>query len=133
VKKPLTAALLTAAAVAILAVPAGAAVPKTNAQITVPCGDSPKAARVWYRVKGHIRQLAGDNPCDQYLVIFFGNRGNSDSTYWTLNVAPGAHFSHGPTFGNNVVARLEPQPLCGQAANYLVRPGTHGKFESTSC
>src|SRR5437899_2858210 len=69
VKKPLAALLLVPAALAALAVPAGADVPDKPANVTVPCYKEPGAARVW--TVGH--KLAVDNPCaGQWLSIDYG-------------------------------------------------------------
>lgn len=92
-KKPLATLLLVPAAVAALAVPAGAAVPDKPADRTVPCPDGPGAARIWSMVKGgRLTKLAADNPCDQWLPIELGQDGSGD-LHGVVDVAPRAHFN----------------------------------------
>ena len=91
-KKPLTATLLAAAAVATLAVPAGAAVPKRPASQTVPCNDgSGKSAQVWQRPG----QLAAKNPCHQWLLLAAAGNDASGAFGSEQVLAPGAHFNWG--------------------------------------
>jgi hypothetical protein len=100
-KKPLAAVLLFAAAVAALAVPAGAAVekngpdvPKTKPTFTVPCGK--KVAKWWadpnpltQNGPAHVTHFAGANPCKQWLsYTFSGNFGT-----FTYYLRPGGHFT----------------------------------------
>jgi hypothetical protein len=77
--------------VAALAVPAGAAVPKTPASQTLPCNDgSGKSAQVWV---GHTT-LAAKNPCrTQWLTLGFGGLFGNLEPELALQVVPGAHFS----------------------------------------
>jgi hypothetical protein len=93
VKKPLASLLISAAAVAALAVPAGAAVPTKQATQTVPCNDgSGKSAQVW-NTAGH---LAATNPCRMWLLMGYGSStyaSGADSNGYAL--APGAHFNWG--------------------------------------
>lgn len=90
-KKPVVAALLTAAALATLAVPAGAAVPNRPASVTIACNDgSGKSAEVWRRAG----QLAAKNPClTQWLVMPYGQGYANGAFDNALELAPGAHFN----------------------------------------
>ena len=90
-KKPLTAALIVAASLAIVTMPAGAAVPKKPAAQTYPCNDgSGKSAQVW----GAGPQLAAENPCrTQWLDIALGPEYGSSAPDAMLELAPGAHFN----------------------------------------
>jgi hypothetical protein len=85
VKKSLTALLLVPAAVAALAVPAGASVPNREPAFYACPGTSGAAgARVWMRTKdGRLTQLAVENHCPEYMAL------------GALEVAPGAHFNWG--------------------------------------
>jgi hypothetical protein len=102
-KKPLTAVLLIAGALATMAVPAGAAVPNRTPKFTVTCRDKPgKAARVWWRWKkpptpyaSGITEYAADNPCGEWLVIPYGGFYASSAAENVLDVAPGVHFNWG--------------------------------------
>jgi hypothetical protein len=89
--KPFTAALLSAAAVVGLAVPAGAAVPKRPANQTLPCNDgSGKNAQVW-RWNGH---LAAKNPCSTaWLFVTYGYQYYNSAWSDAMGLAPGAHFN----------------------------------------
>lgn len=92
-RKSLTAALLTAAAVATLAMPAGAAVPSKPAKLVRACPDGVGTARLWFtRSKGALTKLAVDNPCAQHLM--FHHEGDRDHTDEWL-AAPGSHFNWG--------------------------------------
>ena len=100
-KKPLAALALAAATVATLAVPAGAAVPKTPANQTVPCHDgSRKSAGVWWTSQdpqdpseSGVTQLAAKNPCKQWLTLRWGVPSESAPGEQTFFVAPGVHFN----------------------------------------
>lgn len=96
-KRSLTAALVTATAVAVLAVPAGAAVPTKPAKVTVPCNDgSGDSARVWHTTsKGRLTKLAADNPCTGWLALNYGLTYGSGAARDQLTIAPGAHFNWG--------------------------------------
>jgi hypothetical protein len=126
VKKPLAALLLAAATVAALAVPAGAAVPKTATDLTFPCNDgSGKSAQVW-----STRYFAAKNPCrSSYLVIGYGGSPDSQSSGSMVDVAPGAHFSQGRRSVLTWQVHLgQPDWCSGYDGNYVVTPHSHGKF-----
>jgi len=88
--KKLAVLALVPAAVAALAVPAGAAVSASRPTYTIACPDGPGTARVWVTVKqGQMRTLAADNPCDQWLTtILTGSYGAG-----VIGVEPGAHLN----------------------------------------
>jgi hypothetical protein len=117
VKKPLAALALAAATIATLAVPAGAAVPKTKPTWTVPCttrSQNPTTgAETTHYEKGHASVwvlvgtggpmtavgsaptgdgLAATNPCSHWLSIYGGNGAGHDDN-WSLLLHPGAHFN----------------------------------------
>ena len=93
--RPLTAlALIVSATVVTLAVPAGAAVPKAPASMTVPCNDgSAKSAQLWSA--GH--KLAATNPCIGWLAIPWGGFYGSSAPENAFDLAPGAHFNWSKT------------------------------------
>lgn len=90
-RKPLASLLIASATVAALAVPAGAAVPKTAADQTIPCNDgSGKSAQVWMG-RG---QFAEKNPCrTQWLFVLYGGQYYSGAYGDAAGLAPGAHFN----------------------------------------
>ena len=103
-KKPLAAALLTAAAVVTLTVPADAAVPKTKPTYIVPCGKtagrhgSDKTAKIWAGGAQGADRLVGlavENTCGKWLSYTSVGGGDSAGTY-SYYVAPGAHFNWAP-------------------------------------
>jgi len=101
VRRPVIAVLVAASSLCALAVPAGAAVPKTPPFKVVSCsadGEGPALstpepghASVWSADSLETARnnfyvgLAAENPCSRWLVIEFGSMG--------LAVAPGAHFN----------------------------------------
>jgi hypothetical protein len=109
VKKPLAALLVSAATVAALAVPAGAAVPKTAATDLVPCGK--KVARIWNTGS----QVAAKNPCSKWLVLQHTDSSQSDPSTGYISVAPGAQFSTNLAWndpGERFGAFLDRHPHC---------------------
>lgn len=89
-RRPLAAVLLSAATLAALAAPAGAAVPQHRKPTdTVPCGK--KAAEVWNT--GSL--VAAKNPCRQWLIIEHRTWSQSSPNTTDVSVAPGAHFNIG--------------------------------------
>lgn len=126
-KKPLAVLLISAATVAALAVPAGAAVPHSPADLTFPCNDgSGKSAQVW-----NTRTFAAKNPCrSAYLTFWFSHDAEGQSSGSAMNVAPGAHFNTGrPSGGVYNIALGYFQ--CGYDGTWLVAPGGHGKWQPT--
>jgi hypothetical protein len=122
-KKPLTAALLTAAAVSTLAVPAGAAVPQHRQPTqTLACGK--KTAQLWNT--GWL--VAAKNPCRQWLIIRHFTASQSDPGPAYMSVAPGAHFSVGRLdwneLGESTDMHLAGGPNCD--GNLYLR-NSHGK------
>jgi hypothetical protein len=135
VKKPLAALLLSAATVAALAVPAGAAVPKQPADLALQCGN--QTARAWHTKK----LLAGENPCQsQWLRVAWtawSPRSGKLASNVIVNVAPGAHFNWAGRYvaprgySQHLYAFLDTAPMCGVLT---VLPGSHGKpVDSDPC
>jgi hypothetical protein len=128
VKKPLAALLLTAATVATLAVPAGAAVPKHDApNATLTCGT--RSARVWVS----FTRMAADNQCkSQWLVISVGNGSQSDPMGYSVSVAPGAHFNWAGDhtlsgdIEQDVGWNLAARPWCSDGGR-VINKHSHGK------
>jgi hypothetical protein len=126
-RRPLAALLLSAATVAALAVPAGADVPKTAPELTVPCNDGTgHSAALWMG-----RHFAAKNPCHAgYLVIEYTYSQGSQSKGEALNVAPGAHFNKGTPFSpvwyhvDGVVSDI----VCQNWGTYVVAKNGHGKW-----
>jgi hypothetical protein len=130
-RRPLIALVMSAATVVTLAVPAGAAVPKTAPDATVPCpAPAQGVARVWYS-HGH---LAAKNPCSQWFV-FWGEVVGPPPIHPThYNVAPGAHFNaRAVTRDHQFGYRgFLSEPQCSwSATNYTVLRGSHGKMQPT--
>ncbi len=124
-KKPLVSLVLTAATVAVLAVPAGAAVPKKPATQTIPCNDgSGRSAEAWST--GPVT-FAAKNPCrTQWLDIAVGPEYGSGAPDSVLEVAPGAHFNwskketiHWAVAESFDYARLSPGNSCGDESYVL--------------
>jgi len=90
-------AVIAAATIATLAVPAGAAVPKKKATTTLACpGESGKVARIWTsHHRGNLTKFAVDNPCSQYLVFHGAQTYASGDSRSAMAVVPGAHFNWG--------------------------------------
>jgi hypothetical protein len=135
-QKTLAAALGIAASLVTLASPAGAAVPKNKAQLTIPCADgTAKSARVWYKKKNStFTRLAADNPCARTLVLIWNHDGGSETTASILGVAPEAYFNRHTSFrGDNLGARLDdPWRICGGHwfSSWWVAPNNHGRILS---
>jgi hypothetical protein len=136
VKKPVAAALVIAASIPTLALPAGAAVPKKKAQLTISCADGTgHSARVWYvKRRSMLTRLAAYNPCARTLVLIWNRNGGSETSGSILGVAPGAHFNrHTSFYGDNLGARLdEPWSICGGEwhSAWWVAANNHGRIMS---
>jgi hypothetical protein len=119
-KKPLAAALITAAAVATMAVPAGAAVPHETPTTTLSCG--PEVARVWDTSK----HLAADNPCQSLWLRVAISTQNGYGKPIIVDVASGAHFNWAGKYAKKgkLYTFLEQDAQCGTP---VVLRGSHGK------
>jgi hypothetical protein len=131
VKKPLAALLLSAASVAALAVPAGAAtVSKTPPTATLHCGN--RTARIWNT--GTF--VAGDNRCaKQWLILSYVVASQTNGGTIDRSVAPGAYFRHDGWDMTNeqqgtLSLRLASGPACG---GEVYRKHSHGKPSSGPC
>lgn len=83
-------------AVPLIPSPAGAAVPKTKATVTIACPDGVGAARIWYKIrKQRVTKLAIDNLCSQFLAFDSGNHYAGGDPHSMHLVAPGVHFNWG--------------------------------------
>jgi hypothetical protein len=123
-KKAFVAALLTSAAVATLAVPAGAAVPKTKPTATIICDDAGNTAQVWFTAK---RTAVDAGNCTDWVGLVSGDA--------LLAVAPGAHFHRRTNWEGANFVRISPSTMCNGDWDYavVVRPGRHGRFEVPAC
>ena len=127
-KKPLTALTLAAAAVATLAVPAGAAVPKTPPTATLKCGS--RTARVWNT--GTF--VAVDNRCTkQWLILSYVVASQSSPATFDRSFAPGVHFRHDgwnmtDEGRGSLFWRLAVRPQCGGEVFHR-----HGKPSGLPC
>lgn len=86
-----TVAVVALTAVIFLAqAPAGAAVPKSKPTVTAPCGNNPnKKLRIWFDKKN----FAAENPCADWLVLWYIPEGNGGSSAVAVNVARGSKFN----------------------------------------
>lgn len=133
--KKLALALALLAGPALIAAPAGAAVPKRQPNGGIICGE--KEASVWFDAK----HLAAKNPCAQWLVIeveYETPDGGMD--HWDfISVAPGAHFNVRLTKLGWDLSELS-SPLYYENLKFTVNPHCFGpvflknsKGKPTSC
>ncbi len=130
-KKPLAAALLIAATVTALAMPAGAATtpkPKKHLVAAVPCSGTShsKAAKLWSLPDG---TWAAKNPCKLWLLVGFSDPSGGDSGAFGLNVAPHTYNARWRVGAPQVNVTLRSTPdHCGASWDI----GQDGKMRNTS-
>jgi hypothetical protein len=120
IRRPLAAALLTAAAVAVLVVPAGASSRTTWTHQTLPCSAGHKSATVTLKwvpatqgwldlgVERVVQKGWYDNPCRNQWLLLWGCQPGSQSDCSAVDVAP----HHKGRIDDGVSATLQDTPSC---------------------
>ncbi|MDQ1500618.1 MAG: hypothetical protein QOI86_3958 [Actinomycetota bacterium] len=117
-RRPLAALLLTAAALAALAVPDGASTSATWTHQTLRCATGPKSATVTLKwVPGapidggsgrYVQKGWYDNPCAGQWLLLFGCMPGSQSDCYAVDVAP----KHRGKIDQAVSGELQAGPTC---------------------